>query len=280
MNRKVVLVSFADSSHTKSLERIKVETKDFPFTKRYFYTERDFPEELKKEVHYKKHRRGYGYWRWKSYWVKKIFDTLDDNDIIVWSDVGNFWNVKGLKRFLEYLNLADSTGSGIVAFQQPFLEKDYTKGDLLKFLNVYDNMDIVMSLQLWSGCFIIRKTPVSIALINEWECLYLKCYDLMTDKKSAAGNFDGFVEHRHDQSSFSILAKKYGHVAIPYNEVYDIYWEWDDMESFPVQGKRLRYTERTYRQKIKEFLLLPYRYMLGLYLIWFEKMYFRRKFWF
>ena len=128
MNRNVVLVSFADSVYVQSLERIKAETEDFPFTKRYFYTEKDFPKELKENLHYKKYRRGYGYWRWKSYLVKQVFDALDENDIIVWSDAGNFWNVKGINHFREYLNLADSTDSGIVAFQQPFLEKDYTKG--------------------------------------------------------------------------------------------------------------------------------------------------------
>lgn len=280
MNRRVVLVSFADSNYVSSLERIKVETGNFAFTKRYFYTEKDFPKELKENLHYKKHRRGYGYWRWKSYLVKQVFNTLDENDIIVWSDAGNFWNVKGINRFREYLNLADSTDSGIVAFQQPFLEKDYAKGDLLRFLNAYDDMDIVMSLQLWGGCFIIRKTPVSIAFVNEWESIHLQHYDLITDKKSVAGNLIGFVEHRHDQSSFSVLVKKYTHATIPYNEVYDIYHKWDDMEFFPIQGKRLRHNDRASWQKAKGYLLLPYRYLLGLYLILFEKMYFRRKFWF
>ncbi|WP_270898815.1 hypothetical protein [Bacteroides xylanisolvens] len=278
--KKLVLLSFANSIYAQSLERIKTETECFPFTERYFYTELDFPEEFRKQLHNKKYRRGYGYWRWKSYLVKKTLNSLNDNDIIIWTDAGNFWNIKGKKRFEEYLNFVEKIESGIVVFEQPFLEKDYTKGDLLEYLDVYKSDEIVMSLQLWGGCFILRKTPCSIAFVEEWEAVHSSCYDLITDKKSNISNLNGFIEHRHDQSSFSVIVKKYVHLAIPYNEVYDIRSGWENMSAFPIQGRRLRHKDRTLWKKIKEYLLLPYRCLLGLYLIIFENMYFKNKFWY
>lgn len=278
--KKVFLLSFADSNYIHSLDRIKTETANFPFSERFFYTEKDFPNEFRQQLHYKKHRRGYGYWRWKSYLVKRIFDSLNYGDIIVWTDAGNSWNINGIKRFKEYLDLVETIESGILVFEQPFLEKDYSKGDLLEYLNVYTDDNVIMSLQLWGGCFIIRKTSISIAFLEEWEGLHCNHYDLITDKKSKKSNLCGFIENRHDQSSFSIIVKKYPRITISYKEVYDVFQKWNDMIFFPIHGKRLRYKDCSLWGSLKKRFLLPYRYFLGLYLVVFERMYFRDKFWY
>jgi hypothetical protein len=39
-------------------------------------------------------------------------------------------------------------------------------------------------------------------------------YHLITDHHSVLPNADGFIEHRHDQSLFSLLMKKHGFVQI------------------------------------------------------------------
>ena len=41
--REIVFVSFGDSRYVKSLERLELETADFPFTTRLFLTEKDLP---------------------------------------------------------------------------------------------------------------------------------------------------------------------------------------------------------------------------------------------
>lgn len=44
--RKKVFVSFADTRYRSSLERLELETENFGFTERYFFTEKDLPDEF------------------------------------------------------------------------------------------------------------------------------------------------------------------------------------------------------------------------------------------
>lgn len=279
MNKQIVFLTFANSPYIQSLKRIEKEIEKFPFTKRYFFTEKDLPPQFLKQLHTGKYRRGYGYWRWKAYIIQKVLSELNYDDILIWSDAGNEWNIKGISRFNEYLELAQHEDSGIVCFQQPFLEKDYSKGDLLEYLGVYNNIDITMSLQLWGGAFIIRKTITSVSIINQWADLNINHPNLITDKKSVKPNLSGFIEHRHDQSTYSCLVKKYPHKEIYFAEVYNLFGKNDSyqFQSYPICGKRNKI--KTKLESIKYKIIFPYRICLGLYLTFFEKMYFHRKFW-
>ena len=46
--------------------------------------------------------RGYGYWLWKSYLVKKQLEKMNENDILVYADSGCVLNINGKKRLYEY----------------------------------------------------------------------------------------------------------------------------------------------------------------------------------
>lgn len=86
--RKIILISFANTDFKKSLDRLEYSTRNFPFNERFFLTEKNLPKEFLKNLYYKRHRRGFGYWRWKSYLVNSYFRQLEENDILVYSDAG------------------------------------------------------------------------------------------------------------------------------------------------------------------------------------------------
>ncbi len=277
--KKIVLLSFADSRFSQSLIRLKKESMDFPFTDRFFYTEKDLPQSFMKILHFRKHRRGFGYWRWKPFLIKKVFDTLDFGDILVWSDAGNFLNAKGIDRFMQYLDCVDKSETGILVFKQRYKEKAYTKGDLFDFLEVYNNPEFTESFQIWCGCIFLKKTLMSSELIKKWLDLHLNHYDLTTDKCSVVKNYPDFVEHRHDQSTFSLLVKMYFHEEITYDECYVDDGEWDKLDVYPIQARRLRYSEQhLWKKNYRRFILTPYHILLVWYLRLFENMYFVRFF--
>lgn len=265
-NYKVVAISFADSKYKTSLERLKKEINEFnSITDSYFFTEKDLDAEFKKNFHPFIYRRGYGYWQWKAYLTKKVLDTLEINDILIWSDVGNVFNFKGEEKFREYINLTIKSQSGILAFQEKNLEKQYTKSDCLDYFNVLNNTDITDTAQLWAGCWMIRKTDDSMDFINRWYKAIMDNFDLISDKQSKLPNFEGFVEHRHDQSVFSILVKQYDVELI----------SCDDLNSplSPIQPKRNKQKSLIDNFSLK--LLLPLRYFTGLYLKYVKKFYFK-----
>lgn len=265
-SNKVVFISFADSKYKMSLERLKKEVEEFKsITKSYFFTEKDLDAEFKKSFHPFIYRRGYGYWKWKGYLSKKVLDTLEINDILIWSDAGNVFNSKSEEKFKEYLNLTIESPSGILAFQDKQIEKQYNKADCLAYFNVLNNKDITDTAQFLSGCWMIRKTDDSVDFIDRWHEAIMDNFDLISDKQSKLPNFTEFIEHRHDQSVFSILAKQYDIEYILSN----------DLESTlsPIQTKRNKQKSIFYNIRLK--LLLPLRYIIGLYLIYVKKFYFK-----
>lgn len=236
---KKVLVSFADR-YQISLDQLKKSTEDFGFDDRYFLTEKALPVNVLTSLNPEVYRRGFGYWRWKPYVVKQCLDKLSGGDILVYSDGGVYWDIKGIKRFQEYLSMLDNNQS-ILCFQRPFLEKDWTKGDVLEYFKAYDDDNITMSLQLWGGCFIVRKNKTTERLISEWYDICMHHADLFTDKKSKKPNLNGFREHRHDQSVLSVMVKRIPHREISWKEVEGLAPMWYNIfPDFPIQGRRLK----------------------------------------
>lgn len=271
---KRIFVTFADTRYIKSLERIKSETELFDFDERYFLTEKDLPKDFFQNINPKIYRRGYGYWTWKPYVVKSMLDKMKDGDVLVYSDAGTQYHITGKQRFEEYL-LMLSVDKPFVVFQQPFLAKDWTKGDVFKYLCAEQWQVYAMQLQLWAGSFILLKTPNTVAVVDKWLDIVKNHIDLMTDKASESPNLVGFQEHRHDQSVFSILIHQMPHTEISWQEVESLDGIWNGRDVYPIWAKRDK--SFSFIGKIKKRLRLLLSYPIGLYLKYIKGFYFQSK---
>ena len=264
---KLILVSFADKRYRNSLVRLEQQTKDFPFDERYFLTQencltREYWCSLKPWLY----RRGYGFWAWKASIVKEYLMRLDEGDLLFWSDAGICWNYteRSKVKFDEYVQVLAGEND-ILTFSQPTIEKEWTKGDLLEELGAYNDEKICNSNQLWAGLFLIKKTARTMELVNRWIELNDMKKELITDKRSAIPNKEGFKEHRHDQSIFSVLVKTYPHVEIPWQETQVEDGNWEKLKDYPIQARRLKELDRPKSEIIKNKLLRPWRDFLGFY---------------
>lgn len=271
---KRIFVSFADTRYIKSLERIKSETEQFGFDERYFLTEKDLPKDFFKGFNPKIYRRGFGYWTWKPYIVNKMLEKLDEGDILVYSDAGTQWHISGKNRFEEYINML-SLNTPLLTFQQPFLTKDWTKGDVFQYICPDTWLKYAMKLQLWGGTFFIRKNKLSVNLFKRWLDIADNHKSLMTDVKSKTPNPCGFREHRHDQSVFSLLVKQIPHVEISWQEVESLDGIWKGRDVYPIWAKRDK--SFSFIGKIKKRLRLLLSYPIGLYLKYIKGFYFQSK---
>jgi len=167
-------------------------------------------------------KRGYGYWLWKPYIIKKYIDKMKYNDILIYCDCGCSFNKKGINRFYEYIEMLNTNinNYGIISFVLPLaihIEKSWTKKKILDILNVSE--DDKNSKQNMGGVLIIKKNNHSIDIINKW--YKLSCnYELINDNIS--NEIDLFKENRHDQSLFSILVKQNGSIKLE-NEGVDVW---------------------------------------------------------
>lgn len=151
-----------------------------------------------------KNKRGFGYWIWKPYIIKKTLESMKEGDILMYLDCG--CEVGGEKKlkisdFFEYVKKDKIIGS--IAR----LEKKWCKYDLIDYMNVHQDK-IVNTNQRQASAIMYLVCNETINLVNKW---YEICcnYHLIDDSVSKKKNFKKFRDHRHDQAVFSLLTKKY-----------------------------------------------------------------------
>lgn len=178
--------------------------------------------------------KGFGRYVWKAHIVKQVLDKLmKDNDILVFADCGCTMNPNGKQRLEEYFQMVRNHKSGMLGIAledqkggSVLAEKRFTKEDVFQYFNV-DSTDqsIRDTSQLISTAIVIRKCPISEQAVEEWERAS-EVYNLIDDSPSQIQNDLSFDSHRHDQSIFSVIRKKYGCVKT-----------WDETMTFTRGGR-------------------------------------------
>jgi hypothetical protein len=151
---------------------------------------------------------GAGWWWWKSVICQISLNKIKKNDIIVYLDAGCSINIKGKKRFWEYVELCNS-GPGFVGFggiDNAFpTEKIHTKRDLLIDLGC-DSPTYTETTQLGAGLFFVKNNKFGNDLINEFVELS-KNEHYIDDTISLKPEYNEFVAHKNDQSVLSLIIK-------------------------------------------------------------------------
>ena len=164
---KINFITFANSDSNFSQDRIIYEAIRMDiFNDATFYTEKDFDEEFMNRCgkEFKDFKRGYGYWSWKPYIIKKELEKLNDGDVVVYADSGCMFQRKNRKNLKKWIEIASKSESGILSpCFGPYIEHDWTRGDLYEYINeIYnkDNIDIFdKAIQCGCGVSLYTKKP-------------------------------------------------------------------------------------------------------------------------
>ena len=211
MNQKI-LITFGGGgqNYIEAGNRLINQAKDSKlFDKVILYTD----EHLKKDTVFwdrhsefiKNNKKGYGYWLWKPYLIKKTMSELKEGDILMYLDAGCEIGGKKLQNISDYFKYVKK--EKIIGTYTQQIEKYWCKMDLLKHLDM-DKNETINTGQRQAGVVLYYICPDIINFINLW--YNTSCnYHMIDDSPSILPNSKGFREHRHDQSIFSLLTKKY-----------------------------------------------------------------------
>lgn len=155
--------------------------------------------------------RGFGFWIWKSYLIKKNMETMKDGDILMYLDCGCELDVKErdyLVECIERVKVDKHIGSSTY---QP--EKLWNKMDLLLKFDALKE-EVLETEQRQGGVLLLLVCPETRKFVKEW---YETCcdYHLVDNSPSVARNLSCFREHRHDQAIYSLLVKR----GTPYSAI-------------------------------------------------------------
>ena len=94
MDNKLIFLSFADKRFNS--KRIKDEALSANcFDKVIVENEDNFENWYKERFKDRFKDRGFGYWQWKSYRIRRLLEQIDENDVLVYLDAGCHLNCVG-----------------------------------------------------------------------------------------------------------------------------------------------------------------------------------------
>lgn len=214
---KRLFLTFANAGYRNALQRIVREAEDSAFFDEICpCTEKDLGSDYiqKYGSWIEAHKRGYGYWIWKSYLIKTYLDKLNFGDFLFYMDSGCEINKKARNRYSEYLKLAAESTLGLVCFSTMSTERKFDKGDVLDIIGMRGNEESLNSAQIMGTMMVICKKVSNVMLVDKWFDMVHNHLSLVDDSPSVSPNPEGFVENRHDQSFFSLLVKQTGGAVV------------------------------------------------------------------
>jgi hypothetical protein len=225
------LISFGCDKYKNSIKRLYIEANDSKwFNSITIYTPKDIDFQFKnkhKEIF--NYERGYGYWIWKNYFIRKRLNEIRDNDILLYLDCGCTINKYAKNRFFEYIELINNSNKDVLSFELNLIENNWTIDQIFKIFDISDSNKIYNSKQLIGTIRFFKKTDNSLNLINELYNIIDNNNLLITDKYNKIQKNKNFKDNRHDQSISSVFYK-YNNATIilkdetyPYNKDYPFY---------------------------------------------------------
>jgi len=258
----IIFSSFASTPFKKTFSRLLIQVQEYKvFDEIILCSEKNldkaFRQKFKKLL--RPYSKGYGYWSWKPQVIYQELCQMNEGDILLYMDAGSHLNLSGKDRFMDYLDCVGKSETGILAFRSPVhIERKLTKIDVFRYFQVEDDKYYTNTTQIEATHIFIRKCRTSVDFINEWLHVLYDNSGLFTDSISQCPEFPEFEEHRHDQSVFSILAKKYCIKTLSTDETYSE--NWNTMHNYPLLAKRDKvlnhWWQKKYYGKIAKFYKL------------------------
>ncbi len=203
------LISFADGNpkYNNAKEKLINDAKQFELfdsIKVYNFNDLDHDFKMKHIRFIAANKRGFGYWIWKPYIIWKTLEKIPEGDILLYVDVCTLLNPKLKNHFIDYLNILLKSEDKNLFIEFDNLINQWCKMDTIKALNAED---IYHLKELASGIIFTSNNKKNR---DFFEKMYITMtdYHLIDDSPSILENLSCFRENRHDQTIFSILARK------------------------------------------------------------------------
>lgn len=258
------LVSYATPRYEASRQRLLRSAKQWGDFTCWSFS----PENFTKTARYRRHRdvtrtsRGAGLWLWKPHYILEVLAQLRDGEHLIYLDAG----IELIAPLDPLVSLCERS-RGIALFRvHGRLNRHWTKRDCLVLMHS-DVAPFLDTEQTMSGIIVLKKNDFVVGLMQEW-LRAVSDRRLVSDDPNTCGlpNYQGFVEHRHDQSILNNLRIKHG---IP---GYTDPTQWGDpyrhlaargIDDYPALLNLHRARRPSWRTATRLLLRDPRRFVLG-----------------
>jgi len=211
---KKALFSFGNWRYYPTLDVLKASAEAHANVNQiHILKEPDIDSEFyKKNIRHFNDKRGFGYWVWKSYFIKKFLDKASDDDVFMYIDSGN----EVISDLSPLYDLCKKDEKGIILFENTdgepngnvWKNNQWTKSDCFNIMGLKTD-EYLYGNQVNASYIVFRKTDFSKKF---FDCYHDVCqnYNIISDAPNITENFNkDFQDHRHDQSILSLLSIRY-----------------------------------------------------------------------
>lgn len=199
----IAVVNYANESYKGTQHYCTTSAYKYGADVVYEYGPNDIDEGFyNKNKHILDQKRGGGYWLWKPYVICKVLDKISYGDYIFYADSGSYF----VNDIIPLIKCMEKHEDDIISFSLPFIEKQWTKKEIFCFFDCVGDKEISETCQRIATFIVLKKTERTVRIMKR----YLEAAessDLITDKLDSNIQESDFIENRHDQSIFSVLAK-------------------------------------------------------------------------
>jgi len=151
-------------------------------------------------------QRGAGYWLWKPYFIFKTLQNIKEGDVVFYSDSGAEF-VKPMEPLFSLIKEKEVVGFKMSGNHK---EGQYTRKAVIEALSVNPNKTANLNQDMASfiGVKKTSKTEKEDHVIGSW-LNYCQDPELIMDKPATSNEWKGFIDHRHDQSLWSLVSKMF-----------------------------------------------------------------------
>lgn len=201
------LITFATKSYAPALRYlIKTAKETTPFNAIFSGS----PEQIDAQFTHQHSKiltapRGAGYWLWKPYFILKSLEKAKEGELLLYADCASYF----IQNAEALLNLPQTFNQDIIPFELEQIEGSWTKRDCFILLDV-EGQGFELSKQRQASFMVFRKSAISLKFAQDY-LRYCTNIQALSETSNIYGqeNYPGFIEHRYDQSIFSLLSKKY-----------------------------------------------------------------------
>jgi hypothetical protein len=211
VGRRATLLSFATSHYQNAQEHLHNTGAPW-FDSHLPLTDEDLDADfLARNAELMKYRRGYGFWCWKPYLIRKAVENLQEGEVLMYCDSQLAFVANPAPLF----ELCKREG-GILLFHQ-LRERQYnrkwTRRECFRRMDCdepkyWDAPQVNAAMQFY------MDTPRTMEFLQEWE-RWNSDWMVVGDGPGGEVEDPTFRDHRHDQSILSIMAVKWGLTLYP-----------------------------------------------------------------
>lgn len=204
----IIAINYADK-HFEKAQKLNLETAiKWGADRTIAYTPDDIDADfVKKNKKILSEKKGNGLYLWKPYFLNKAYRELKDGDYLIYTDAGSIF-INKIQYLIDCME-REKLDMMVFSLQKEMLERKYTKRDAFVLMGC-DNKAFTDTPQSIGGYVVLKKSAFVEKFIAE-DLQYAQDERMITEQANTQGleNYPDFVAHRHDQSIWSLMSKKY-----------------------------------------------------------------------